>query len=113
MKMLGIGCSIPRLACISMSRLREVFETLVRITHGYRYLGNVGGMVFMGYVILSFMSGDSKVGRDTNNKIVLGEFWIDSDGDIFIDPGDPLKGLEDTYRLQKIQELQRLTKKHQ
>jgi hypothetical protein len=47
----------------------------------------------------------------SNDKIVLGEFWIDSDGEIFIDPDDLLKGLEDMYRFQKIQELQRKLQK--
>ena len=47
----------------------------------------------------------------SSNKIVLGEFWVDSDGEIFIDIDDPLKAMEDMYRFQKIQELQRKLQK--
>jgi hypothetical protein len=47
----------------------------------------------------------------SSNKIVLGEFWVDSGGEIFIDVDDPLKAIEDMFRFQKIQELQRKLQK--
>jgi hypothetical protein len=43
----------------------------------------------------------------SSDEIVLGEFWVDSDGEIFVDIDDPLKAIEDLYRFQKIQALQR------
>jgi hypothetical protein len=42
-----------------------------------------------------------------NKKIVLGEFWVDSDMEIFVDIDDPLQGLEDMYKFQQIKALQR------
>jgi hypothetical protein len=38
--------------------------------------------------------------------IVLGEFWIDSEGEVFIDPTDPIPGLQNASSSKKIQELQ-------
>ena len=44
----------------------------------------------------------------SSETIILGEFWVDSDGELFIDPTeDPLDASEQEYRFQKIQELQR------
>ena len=42
----------------------------------------------------------------SSNKIVLGEFWVDSDGEIFTDIDDPLQAMENMYRFQQIQNLQ-------
>jgi hypothetical protein len=42
-----------------------------------------------------------------NNAIVLGEFWVDSDGEVFVDITNPLQAMQDLYRFHKIQELQR------
>ena len=47
----------------------------------------------------------------SDETIVLGEFWLDSDGEIWIDPDDPLQGLEDACKFQKIQELKRKLQK--
>jgi hypothetical protein len=47
-----------------------------------------------------------------NDKtIVLGEFWVDSDGEIFTDIDDPLEAMENMYRFQQIQDLQRKLQK--
>jgi hypothetical protein len=43
----------------------------------------------------------------SKNNIILGEFWVGSDGEIFVDIDDPLQAMEDLYRFQKIQALQR------
>ena len=42
-----------------------------------------------------------------DKTIVLGEFWVDADGEIFVDIDAPLQAVEEMYRYQKIQELQR------
>ena len=47
----------------------------------------------------------------SDETIILGEFWVDSDGEIFIDIDDPLQAMEDMYRFQKIQELHRKVQK--
>ena len=38
---------------------------------------------------------------------VLGEFWIDSDGEVFVDPTDPVPGLRAASKLTNIQQLQK------
>jgi len=43
--------------------------------------------------------------------ITLGEFWVDSDGEIFIDIDNPLEILEVANRFQKIKELQKKLQK--
>jgi hypothetical protein len=47
-----------------------------------------------------------------DNYIDLGEFWVDSDGEVFIDIDDPLKGMKDIIRFKKIKELQRKMQKN-
>ena len=42
-----------------------------------------------------------------DKTIVLGEFWFDADGEIFVDIDASLQAVEEMYRYQKIQELQR------
>jgi hypothetical protein len=42
----------------------------------------------------------------SDETIVLGEFWVDSDGEVFIDPTGPMPGLQNAVKLQKIKELQ-------
>ena len=51
----------------------------------------------------------------TNNKtIILGTFIVDSDGEVFIDPTDPLPGLQNAMRYQQIQALRKkLHKQHE
>lgn len=42
---------------------------------------------------------------------VLGEFWIDSDGEVFIDPADPIPGLQDAVKLKRIQQFEKKLQK--
>ena len=42
-----------------------------------------------------------------DKEIVLGEFWVDSDGEIFVDINDPLQAMEDMYRYEQIKKLQK------
>ena len=46
-----------------------------------------------------------------DNILFLGEFWVDSDGEVFTDSTDPLAGLQNAVKLQQIQELQRKLQK--
>ena len=39
--------------------------------------------------------------------IVLGEFLVDSDGEVFIDPTDPIPGLQNAIRYRQIEALRR------
>ena len=41
----------PKGSLINLSHLREVFETLVRITYGYRYLGKVLRVQYLGAIL--------------------------------------------------------------
>ena len=47
----------------------------------------------------------------SSETIVLGEFWVDADGEVFVDRTDPLEAMETMYRYQKIQELHRKLEK--
>jgi hypothetical protein len=52
--------------------------------------------------------------KTTNNKniIILGEFLVDSDGEVYIDPANPIQGLRNASRLQMIRDIQRKLRKH-
>ncbi len=41
------------------------------------------------------------------NEIVLGEFWVDLDREVFIDIDDPIKSLQDLSHFQTIKKLQK------
>ena len=46
--------------------------------------------------------------KTTNNQIIsLGEFWVDSDGEVFIDLTDPIPGLQNATRYRQIEALRR------